>query len=41
MNKFSDFLKVYYPLVIAFIAMLYSIYLGLSGDQESAQYSAH
>ena len=41
MNKFSDFLKVYYPLVIAFIAMLYSIYLGISGDQESAQYSAH
>ena len=41
MNKFSDFLKVYYPIVIAFIAMLYSIYLGLSGDKESAQYSAH
>ena len=41
MNKFSDFLKVYYPIVIAFIAMLYSIYLGLSGDKESALYSAH
>tara|TARA_B100000963_G_scaffold120521_1_gene105165 strand:- start:1002 stop:1199 length:198 start_codon:yes stop_codon:yes gene_type:complete len=41
MNKFSDFLKVYYPIVLAFIAMLYSIYLGLSGNQESAQYSAH
>ena len=41
MNKISDFLKVYYPIIIAFFAMLYSILLGLSGDLESAQYSAH
>ena len=41
MNKISDFIKVYYPIIIAFFAMLYSILLGLSGDLESAQYSAH
>ena len=41
MNKLSDFIKVYYPIIIAFLAMLYSIFLGLSGDLESAQYSAH
>lgn len=41
MNKISDFIKVYYPVIIAFLAMLYSIFLGLSGDLESAQYSAH
>ena len=38
MNKF---LKVYYPILIAFIVMLYSIGLGIIGDTESAQYSAH
>tara|TARA_B100000886_G_C20065114_1_gene343364 strand:+ start:125 stop:322 length:198 start_codon:yes stop_codon:yes gene_type:complete len=41
MNKISEFIKVYYPIIIAFLAMLYSIFLGLSGDLESAQYSAH
>lgn len=41
MNKISDFIKVYYPIILAFLAMLYSIFLGLSGDLESAQYSAH
>ena len=41
MNKITDFIKVYYPIMIAFFAMLYSILLGLSGDLESAQYSAH
>ncbi len=41
MNKITDFIKVYYPIIIAFFAMLYSILLGLSGDLESAQYSAH
>ena len=41
MNKISDFIKVYYPILLAFFAMLYSIFLGLSGDLESAKYSAH
>tara|TARA_B110000444_G_C18302825_1_gene350335 strand:+ start:43 stop:213 length:171 start_codon:yes stop_codon:yes gene_type:complete len=31
----------YYPIIIAFIAMLYSIGLGLFGYTEEAQYSAH
>ena len=31
----------YYPIIIAFIAMLYSIGLGLFGLTEEAQYSAH
>ena len=37
----KQFTSKYYPIVIAFIAMLYSIGLGISGDTESAQYSAH
>ena len=41
MKNFKVFLIVYYPIIIAFIAMMYSIILGLSGDFESAQYSAH
>ena len=41
MKNYREFLIVYYPIIIAFIAMLYSIFLGLSGDFESAQYSAH
>ena len=34
-------LEVYYPIIIAFICMIYSIALGLSGNIEEAQYSAH
>ena len=41
MKNYKEFLIVYYPIIIAFIAMIYSISLGLSGDFESAQYSAH
>jgi len=41
MNNLTQFISVYYPIVIAFIAMMYSIILGLTGDFESAQYSAH
>ena len=41
MKKFMEFWGVYYPIILAFFAMLYSIFLGLSGDLESAQYSAH
>ncbi|MGY8919083.1 MAG: hypothetical protein ACKVJ4_01810 [Flavobacteriales bacterium] len=37
----KEFILKYYPIIIAFIAMLYSISLGISGDHESAQYSAH
>jgi|TARA_B110000977_G_scaffold81202_1_gene108638 hypothetical protein len=41
MKNIFQFLQVYYPILIAFIAMMYSIILGLTGDFESAQYSAH
>ena len=41
MKSFTQFLQVYYPILIAFIAMMYSIILGLSGDYETALYSAH
>jgi hypothetical protein len=41
MNNLTQFISVYYPIIIAFIAMIYSITLGLTGDFESAQYSAH
>jgi len=34
-------LEVYYPIIIAFICMIYSITLGLSGNIAEAQYSAH
>jgi len=41
MNKIKQFLNVWYPIIIALIAMLYSIGLGLFGYTEEAQYSAH
>jgi hypothetical protein len=41
MKNITQFISVYYPIIIAFIAMIYSIILGLNGDFESAQYSAH
>ena len=41
MKNFVQLFQVYYPIIIAFIAMIYSISLGLTGDFESAQYSAH
>ena len=31
----------YYPIILAFICMMYSIYLGIMGRYEEAQYSAH
>ena len=36
-----NFLNKWYPVIIAFIALLYSVGLGLTGDTEGAQYSAH
>ncbi len=35
-----NFLK-YSHVVIAFVAMCYSIYMGLTGHKDEAQYSAH
>ena len=34
-------LEVYYPVILAFICMMYSIILGLTGNTAEAQYSAH
>ena len=36
-----NFINKWYPVIIAFIALLYSVGLGLTGDTEGAQYSAH
>ena len=40
-RKKESFIAVYYPVILAFICMLYSIGLGMSGDLDGAQYSAH
>ncbi len=41
MEKVKNFMLKYYPIVFAFICMLYSIGLGITGNFEEAQYSAH
>ena len=38
-KKISEFLKIYYPIILAFICLLYSVSLGLMGREEEAQYS--
>jgi hypothetical protein len=40
-NNMKQFLSTWYPIIIAFICMCYSIGLGLFGLTEEAQYSAH
>jgi len=35
------FINNWYPIILAFICMLYSIGLGLAGETAQAQYSAH
>ena len=40
-NKLQEFMIKWYPIVIAFICLLYSVGLGLTGHTEEAQYSAH
>ena len=37
----KEFLTKWYPVIIAFACMLYSIGLGLAGMTDEAQYSAH
>ena len=34
-------LEVYYPIIIAFIGLVYSVSLGLLGNTAEAQYTAH
>ena len=40
-KKLKPFIAVYYPVILAFICMIYSIGLHISGLPEEAQYSAH
>ena len=40
-TEIKKFVMNWYPVIIAFIAMIYSIGLGLTGNTEDAQYSAH
>ena len=40
-TKIKDFLLKWNAIFIAFILMMYSVILGLSGNTEEAQYSAH
>lgn len=35
------FISTYYPIILAFICMMYSITLGLLGRTDEALYSAH
>ena len=37
----KDFILKWYPIIIAFACLLYSVGLGLTGRTEEAQYSAH
>jgi hypothetical protein len=41
MKNFRNFMRRWYPVVFAFICLLYSVGLGLLGRTEEAQYSAH
>lgn len=41
MTKILTFVSVWYPIILAFICMMYSITLGVSGRYEEALYSAH
>ena len=36
-----EFISIYYPIILAFICMLYSIGLHILNQPEEAQYSAH
>ena len=40
-KKIKHFIEIYYPIILAFICLLYSVFLGLLGYTEEAQYSAH
>ena len=34
-------LEVYYPVILAFVCLVYSVSLGLLGNTAEAQYTAH
>lgn len=41
MKKLKDIMFTWYAVIFAFICLLYSVGLGLSGQTAEAQYSAH
>ena len=41
MSQTKDFIAKWYPIIIAFIFLVYLVGLGLTGNTEEAQYSAH
>jgi di/tricarboxylate transporter len=41
MKNIKYFVFKWYPVILAFICLLYSVGLGLMGQTEEAQYSAH
>jgi hypothetical protein len=41
MNKINEKIMKWYPVGIAFVCLLYSVGLGLTGRTEEAIYSAH
>ena len=41
MKKFKDIMFTWHAVIFAFICLLYSVGLGLSGQVAEAQYSAH
>jgi hypothetical protein len=41
MKKFNNILFKWYAVIIAFICLIYSVGLGLTGNVAEAQYSAH
>ena len=40
-NQLQEFMVKWYPILIAFACLLYSVGLGITGHTEEAQYSAH
>jgi len=41
MKKIKIFVIKWYPVLLAFICLLYSVWLGFDGQTEQAQYSAN
>jgi hypothetical protein len=39
--KMKEIILKWYPVILAFICLLYSVGLGISGRTDEAQYSAH
>ena len=37
----KDFIQQWYPIILAFICLVYSVGLGMAGNLVEAQYSAH